>query len=40
MEKIKKNKSKPKSKKNADRVQIWVKKETLAYEKELKKLQG
>jgi len=39
MEKIKKNKSKSKTKKNDDKVQIWVKKETLAYEKELKKLQ-
>jgi polyphosphate kinase 2 len=39
MEKINKNESKSKTKKNANKVQIWVKKETLAYEKELKRLQ-
>ena len=39
MEKIAKNKNKSKTKKNANKVQIWVKKETLAYEKELKRLQ-
>lgn len=39
MEKINKNKSESKTNKNVNRVQIWVKKETLEYEKELKKLQ-
>jgi polyphosphate kinase 2 len=36
---INKHKSKEKISKNDDKVQVWIKKETLAYEKELRKLQ-
>ena len=36
---MKENKSNSKTKNNAEKVQIWVKKETLAYEKELTRLQ-
>ncbi len=39
MKKIQENKSNAKTKRNTEKVQIWVKKETLAYEKELSKLQ-